>query len=74
MSKVMVLDMKNEVGNGSTLIVHFQATMQEETAYKIITTKTVQESINLTILHDSDFSLHNCNLISPEWQISCIWV
>jgi hypothetical protein len=32
MSKVMVSDMKNEVGNGSTLIVHFQATMLEETA------------------------------------------
>jgi hypothetical protein len=32
MSKVMVLDMKNEVGNGSTLIVHFQATVQEESA------------------------------------------
>jgi len=28
----MVLDMKNEVGNGNPLIVHFQATMQEETA------------------------------------------
>jgi hypothetical protein len=26
MSKVMVLDMKNDVGNSSTLIVHFQAT------------------------------------------------
>lgn len=26
MSKVMVLNMKNEMGNGSTLIVHLQAT------------------------------------------------
>ena len=32
MSKVMVLNMKNEVGNGSILMVQFQATIQEETA------------------------------------------
>lgn len=31
-------------------------------------------SFNLTISDDPDCSLHkDCNLISPEWHISCIW-
>jgi len=33
MSKVMVQDVKNEVRNASTLIVHFQTTLQVATAY-----------------------------------------
>lgn len=34
MSKVMVRDRKNEVRNASTLIVHFQTTLQVATAHR----------------------------------------